>query len=176
MAKDFRVTLKILIKMKNLFISIALIIAISVTAQTSWSKTDYSNETYPNELQITIVPLSKSSDQELNQIDISWRRGFWSFGGRYGLDSDRTNYFDINAGFYFYINPYVDLTLNGGYGVRNPKIWVPDDYKKQIIPLSFGIIGKPIRQLQLSITAQKIVPDNIWYFQTGLMFLFKLSK
>ena len=72
------------------------------------------------------------------------------------------------------INPYIDLTMNGGFGIRDPKIWVPEDYKKMILPVSFGLIVKPIRQVQLSLTAQKMVPDKTIYYQGGLIFLFKM--
>ena len=162
--------------MKKLFTSIAIIIAAITSAQTSWSERDYSTEVSPDELQVTIVPISLSSNQELNQVDVSWRRGFWSFGGRYGVDNDRTHYYDINAKFYFYITPHLDLTMGAGYGRRIPKITVSKDYEKNMIPISFGIIGKPIRQVQFSFTVEKMVPDNVWYYQGGIMFLFNLNK
>ena len=152
----------------------AILFAMNLFCQTSWSEKDYSNETSPDEIQVTLVPLSISSNQELNQSDVSWRRGFWSFGLRYGIDNDRTNHYDINAGFYFYVNPYIDLTMSGGFGIRDPKIWVPKDYNKIILPVSFGLIVKPIRQVQLSFTAQKIIPDKTIYYQGGLIFLFKM--
>ena len=152
----------------------AILFAMNLFCQTSWSEKDDSNETSPDEIQVTLVPLSKSSNQELNQVDVSWRRGFWSFGLRYGIDNDRTDHYDINAGFYFYVNPYIDLTMSGGFGIRDPKIYVSKDYNKIILPVSFGLIVKPIRQVQLSFTAQKIIPDNTIYYQGGLIFLFKM--
>ena len=48
------------------------------------------------------------------------------------------------------------------------------DYNKIILPVSFGLIVKPIRQVQLSLTAQKIIPDKTVYYQGGLIFLFKI--
>ena len=64
--------------------------------------------------------------------------------------------------------------MGAGYGRRIPKITVSKDYEKNMIPISFGIIGKPIRQVQFSFTVEKMVPDNVWYYQGGIMFLFKM--
>lgn len=42
----------------------AILFAMNLFCQTSWSEKDYSNETSPDEIQVTLVPLSISSNQE----------------------------------------------------------------------------------------------------------------
>ena len=59
-----------------------------------------------DEIQFSFIPLSVSNDQEVNQFELGWRRGAHAALFRYGIDNDRTNYYDISSNVYFWITKH----------------------------------------------------------------------
>ena len=130
-----------------------------------------------DEIQFTFIPLSISNDQEVNQFELGWRRGAHSAQFRYGIDNDRTNYYDITSNVYFWITRHLDLTLGAGFGTRtNVKFEIKDSTDKFYIPYNFGIILKPSNTFQIISRIEKIDFEHDWYFQTGIILKFTLNK
>ena len=130
-----------------------------------------------DEIQFTFIPLSISNDQEVNQFELCWRRGAHSAQFRYGIDNDRTNYYDITSNVYFWITRHLDLTLGAGFGTRtNVKFEIKDSTDKFYIPYNFGIILKPSNTFQIISRIEKIDFEHDWYFQTGIILKFTLNK
>ena len=103
--------------MKNTLTFIAFIIAIVISGQYTHSFNGYSKEDV-DEVQFSFIPLSISNDQEVNQFELGWRRGAHGASFRYGIDNNRTNYFDVSSNVYFWITKHIDFTLGAGFGTR----------------------------------------------------------
>ena len=155
--------------MKNTLTFIAFIIAIVISGQYTHSFNGYSKEDV-DEVQFSFIPLSISNDQEVNQFELGWRRGAHSASFRYGIDNNRTNYFDVSSNIYFWITKHIDFTLGAGFGTRNNvKFEVKDSTDKFYIPYNFGVILKPSNAFQIISRIEKIDNEHDWYFQTGII-------
>ena len=126
--------------MKNTLTFIAFIIAIVISGQYTHSFNGYSKEDVV-EVQFSFIPLSISNDQEVNQFELGWRRGAHGASFRYGIDNNRTNYFDVSSNVYFWITKHIDFTLGAGFGTRtNVNFDIKDSTDKFYIPYNFGVI------------------------------------
>ena len=130
-----------------------------------------------DEIQFSFIPLSISNDQEVNQFELGWRRGAHAALFRYGIDNNRTNYYDISSNVYFFLNRYLDITIGAGFGTRtNVKFEVKDSTDKFYIPYNFGIVLKPSQNFQIISRMEKIDNEHDWYFQTGIIVKFTINK
>ena len=155
--------------MKNTLTFIAFIIAIVISGQYTHSFNGYSKEDV-DEVQFSFIPLSISNDQEVNQFELGWRRGAHGASFRYGIDNNRTNYFDVSSNVYFWITKHIDFTLGAGFGTRtNVNFDIKDSTDKFYIPYNFGVILKPSNTFQFISRIEKIDNEHGYYFQTGII-------
>ena len=162
--------------MKKIITLIAFLAILIINAQYTHSFKGYNRES-PDEIQFTFIPLSISNDQEVNQFELGWRRGAHSAQFRYGIDNNRTNYYDITSNVYFWITKHIDLTLGAGFGTRtNIDFEVKDSTDKFYIPYNFGIILKPSNNFQIITRLEKIDFEHDWYFQTGILVKLPINK
>ena len=162
--------------MKKIIITILLFCISIINAQYTHYFKGYSRDDY-DEIQFSFIPISVSNDQEVNQFELGWRRGAHAAQFRYGIDNDRTNYYDITSNVYFWITKHIDLTLGAGFGTRtNVKFEIKDSTDKFYIPYNFGIVLKPSNTFQIISRIEKIDFEHDWYFQTGILIKFKIKR
>jgi len=155
--------------MKKIIITILLLCISIINAQYTHSFKGYSRDDN-DEIQFSFIPLSVSNDLEVNQFELGWRRGAHAALFRYGIDNDRTNYYDITSNVYFWITRHLDLTFGAGFGTRtNVKFEVKNSTDKFYIPYNFGIILKPSNTFQIISRIEKIDFEHDWYWQTGIL-------
>ena len=160
------------------FITTLLIFCVSLSyAQYSHYFTGYKRYEEPHEIQFVFIPLSISNNQEVNMFELGWRRGANSLSIRYGVDNSRTHYYDINTQAYFWITKHIDLTCGAGFGTRtNLDFETERNTDKYYIPYNAGIIIKPSKNFQIITKIEKLDFEHDYYWQTGVLIKFPISK
>lgn len=159
------------------FLAITTLFTLSlINAQYTHTFKGYSRDN-PDEVQFSFIPLSVSNDLEVNQFELGWRRGAHGASFRYGIDNNRTSYYDITSNVYFWITKHIDLTIGAGFGTRtNVKFEIKDSTDKFYIPYNFGIILKPSNLFQIITKLEKLDNEHDWYWQTGVLVKIPLNK
>ena len=162
--------------MKKLITTLALFCISIINAQYTHSFNGYTRDN-ADEIQFSFIPISISKNLEVSQLELGWRKGAHSISFRYGLDSNETNYYDINSNVYFFINKYFDVTFGAGFGTRtNINFTIKNESDKYYIPYNFGIVLKPSEKIQVITRLEKLGSENGLFWQTGLIFKLPISN
>lgn len=162
---------------KLLFIFITLFVYSTLSAQYTRYFKGYKKENSSHEIQLGIIPLSVSSDLELNQTEIGWRKGTFGISFRYGIDNSRTEYFDVNFQGYFWITKHIDITTGFGFGNRtNLDFILEKNSDRYYIPYNIGIVIKPVNFFQIITKYEKFDHEHNGYWQSGVLLKFPLSN